>query len=165
MYTFTAGDLALARRLAKVRNDKPGIQSKKFSGHSEEATHYLGLLGEIAVARYLGLSVNEKRLLGGDKGVDLVYNKRTVDVKVRPRRGWQMLFNPDLSDCTADLCVLVWLIGERRAEIAGWTWGANVWLFAEPVEYRKGCPRWGIPNDLLSQPEELLLLGKDASRV
>jgi hypothetical protein len=165
MYTFTADDLTLARRLAKIRNDKPGIKSKKFSGHSEEATHYLGLLGEIAVARYLGLSVNEKRLLGGDKGVDLVYNKRTVDVKVRPRRGWQMLFKPDFSDCLADICVLVWLQGERKAEIAGWTWASNVWLYAEPVEYRKGCPRWGIPNDLLSKPEELLLLGKDARRV
>ena len=49
--------------------------------HDPIITNAVGMMGELAVARLLGVSVDTSVHAGGDGGVDMVYRKKTVCVK------------------------------------------------------------------------------------
>jgi len=145
-------NLELAHRLAILRNGKEnmGITTKRFGDLTDERTHYVGLLGEIAVAAYLGVPVDETERLAGDMGVDFLYNGLTIDVKTRTKEGWDMLFYNDWSDLRADLFVLAWAnLYSKVITLAGWEWADEIKKVARPMQYRAGNPRWGVRSALL----------------
>ena len=154
--TYTAKiDEALrlkAARLARLRNakNKRGIASKRFSDHTDERAHYIGLLGEIVTADYLGLEVDELERLGGDGGTDLVLGGLTIDVKTRTRVGYDLLFYEDLADARAEIYVLAWAnLRMGLVTLAGWLWDSEVRLLAVPMEYRQGQKRVGVKANQL----------------
>lgn len=112
--TLGADDCRLAEHIASGRNGtqvKAGLRSKKFGDLPDIATHLMGAKAELAVARLLGLRVNERLIIGGNKGgVDLVTPLgATLDVRFRSERG-RSLVSKDArgSDMRADIFVLVW---------------------------------------------------------
>ena len=69
---------------------------------SDIQMHYVGLKGEYAVAKFLGIELDMDILLAGDAGHDLVFRDRTIDVKVSQK---DLKFFP--GKFTADIAVLV----------------------------------------------------------
>lgn len=128
VYALTEEDLALASRLAHLRNDRKeamGIRSKKFDpSKSEWDAHYQGILGELGAARALGLDVDEEEILSGDQGVDLTLpSGLTAEIRYRTRRHWDFALNgPDISYLKSDVGILVWPgMSPDTVELVGWT--------------------------------------------
>lgn len=104
---------------------------------SDIQMHYVGLKGEYAVAKFLGIQLDMEILLAGDSGHDLVFKDRTIDVKVSQK---DLKFFPGAF--AADIAVLVqphtykaaWHKAERddrvgkpifawkHSLISGWVW-------------------------------------------
>lgn len=136
---LTSDDQDLASRVATVRNDKPSSTSKRLGSRTDLGTHLIGLYGEIAVSRYLGLDIDETSRPGGDNGVDFVYNGYTIDVKTRPQVGYDLMFYDDWSDLRADIFILVYINEETMvAKLPGWAWDYEVVLTARQQKDRRG---------------------------
>lgn len=72
-----------AKRLAKLRNDKPDAANLKFeNGHSDFYVHYLSTLAEIAWGITTKWRV-DKEFKYGDSGIDFAHNRKTYQVKAR----------------------------------------------------------------------------------
>jgi len=76
--------MALAYRLATERNEKPdGVPNRRIAGrHSDWELNYAGVRGEIAVAQYFGVPIDERFYAYGDgKAPDLRVGRWGVEVK------------------------------------------------------------------------------------
>jgi len=87
---LTNEDIDKAREIAKKRNEKEKYFGRGRHGHlsdkagGSEASHASGLIGEIAVAKYFGVEIDEKIYdKHGDDGYDMVIDSLggKVDVK------------------------------------------------------------------------------------
>ena len=128
IYEFTDADLALADKLAHLRNDRKeslGITSKKFDpSKSEWDAHYQGILGELGAARALCLPIDTTELLSGDGGVDLHLScGLSAEIRYRTKRGWDFALNGgDISYLNSDVGILVWPgMRDNSVELVGWT--------------------------------------------
>lgn len=109
--TLSRPDMALARWIGRERNAaKVGLPSRKYlsTAMTDEEIHVLGAMAEVAVARLFGIEPDRRFYRHGDGGVDLRLGGRTFDVKMRSRRGADLLIQPDMSDFRADYIVLCW---------------------------------------------------------
>lgn len=109
--TLSRPDMALARWIGRERNAaKVGVQSRKYLSTTltDGQIHILGAMAEVAVARLFGIEPDRNFYRGGDGGVDLRLGGRTFDVKMRSRRGTDLLTQPDMSDFRAEYVVLCW---------------------------------------------------------
>lgn len=101
--------------------------------------HYLGLLGEDALAQFFGVPEGldtEVYADGGDGGVDLRVNGATIDVKTARRE------NPSLTvdvyeQLTADYYVLASQLGERTIRLIGYA----------PREFVANARKWERDGD------------------
>jgi hypothetical protein len=67
----------------KQIQNKSGLPNKRISNNTDYNIHYIGMLGEIAVGKYLNIPVKTEILKGGDGGVDMLYNGKSIQVKTR----------------------------------------------------------------------------------
>jgi len=108
---FSDEELLKLFRLARQRND-PKQRKWKSQGWNRNksalAGHYDGIMAEMAVAKLLGVEINEEIYEGGDDGSDLVLpDGRTIQVKHRGQRDWDYALNSaDLDDFITDIGVL-----------------------------------------------------------
>ena len=71
---LSATDIILAAHYAGTIEDAKNINSVKNNGKYKMngfAAHYIGMLGEVAICKYLNINVQSNITFGGDGGVDL----------------------------------------------------------------------------------------------
>lgn len=97
-----------------------GIPSTKLDrNRSQVDIDEAGLQGEWAVASLLGVQLDERSLLHGDGGTDLIYKGKRIQVKHNRHQGGDLYFNT-LEDFDADIAVLTIPGGENAVRIVGW---------------------------------------------
>lgn len=105
-----------------------------------EKIEVLGVAGEIAVRRYLGLS--EEVHDGFDNGVDLLYHGKRIDVKatvLTPKLSYRFLQWPAWKLVKADIIILTAVnIDLRSAVIVGYATKEEV--LKAPVNYTRADP-------------------------
>lgn len=114
-----------AQKLADQRNNKKvGVKSHRINdGVSDYAIHFYGILGEMAVAEWLGLNIDSTHNPnGGDPGYDFKYNNLKVDVKYsRDPRGCLLFKNK--ARFRADIAVFTRALVRNESgvvQIVGW---------------------------------------------
>jgi hypothetical protein len=78
------------------------------------------MMGEIAVARVLGVEPDTSIHKSGDDGYDLVWRDSTWDVKTRGEPNKDLLIYPDMCDFRAKFCMLCWLMRPGVIGIVGY---------------------------------------------
>ena len=115
--TLTTAEVA---RVSKFANDlcdykrSIGVKSKNFDKGriSDYSLTVFGVLGEVAVAKYLGVPVDYDFYPGTDGGKDLEYAGRIIQIKTATKRT-DLIFD-DLNDFQADIAILVKHLGGNR---------------------------------------------------
>ena len=108
-------DLLLAAHIAgmirgvkQVQLGASNVRNLKISAMDDFQVQYVGLLGEVAVAKVLNIPVRADITTGGDGKVDLVYSGLTIQVKTSThahlRCERELIFN-DRSDFPTDVAV------------------------------------------------------------
>lgn len=133
-------EIAGARNQIKIDND---IVSHKWTDEKSELDiHTLGMAGEYAVSRLLGVPVDLNIHVCGDAGWDLTDKKGIfrVEVKTRGKPGWDFALNSDnLKDFQADIGVLVWPTRQSDTfEVVGWTTKVHLAFAGEVKDFGKG---------------------------
>jgi len=118
-----------ACRLARLRQEakeKSGAKHRVDWVEAGFGSHWLGLMGEMAVGRYLGFNVDRRILPGGDDSIDLQDSNATIQVKTRainlrtmPLHKLEMIFPPDTT-FAADYFVLCRMVNITTIELIGW---------------------------------------------
>lgn len=150
-------DMAAISAIAHGRNsakEAAGVRSKKFdASKGEEEAHLIGVMGEYAVAKYLGLNIDRVVTLHGDGGRDLTaLDCLSIEVKTRNRRGFDFAMNSArTSDIKWDVGVLAYKTGSNVIEIAGWI---------SKVSFLSRCTveNYGYGDRLKVGPEQLFAL-------
>lgn len=84
-------DIEMVQRITFARQDKKRrhrVRTKKYDVKRDDfGVAYLGFFGEVAVARMLCIEPDERVLVGGDGGTDLVFAGRRLQIKttISPR--------------------------------------------------------------------------------
>ena len=163
-YRFTEEDERQIQALARARNYhkvREGIASKKYDdSKSEREVHEKGLRGELAAARLLGLSVDQRPRRNGDGGADLKFEcGLTCEVRYRTVRGYDFaLGSASVDSLRADVGVLMWPAqAGSGAELVGWTSRVHVALQGKTKNYGHGDRLVVEPSDLLA-PRSLFSL-------
>lgn len=108
---FTDREIKFLKVLASGRHYlkdivKPNRQSVARWGNTQEQADMLGVMGEYAVAKYLGLPFDTSINLEGDGGeTDLMLGKHNIQVKSTKYKTGRLVFN-NLKEIIADLFVL-----------------------------------------------------------
>lgn len=96
--------------LAQRRNGnkrKHGVADRACSTIGSEAIDEDGIVGEIAVASWLGVDIDRDVYVGADRGFDLTSARgSTIDVKTTRKPRGRLFFN-DTASFKADIAVLV----------------------------------------------------------
>lgn len=93
--------------------------------HSDDFTefglHYVGAMGEFAVAKYLGLEIDNRILPGPDEGEDMQSPLGSIQVKTRTFTGKKVdLFFNSIVDLKASIAVGIQIINPTRLRFLGW---------------------------------------------
>ena len=155
-------DLAEVERIARGRNDRKeqvDVKSKKVDvTKGELGAHLMGLRGEYAVGKLLGLPLDEDCWLHGDNGVDLEVAGYTFSVRTRGANGWDYaLMCTDTSEFNTDFGVLAWAPDRTPniVTIAGWTTRDHFVHNKKLVEYISGKKRWALDPEKMFGIESL----------
>jgi len=116
-------EMAAGRKFAKnisSQNKNPNGYIKGF--RNKFISDFVGIIGEIAVGKYLELPVDMEVYQGNDGKYDFIYHDRTIDVKANSYPNGQLYFYSH-RHFKADIAVLtVPLVKEEYSyvKIAGW---------------------------------------------
>ena len=75
-----SGMLSGLKQIQAIRNQ---VVNKRISDKTDYNIFYVGMLGEIAISKYLGIPLNPEVLVGGDGGIDMYYKGQSIQVKTR----------------------------------------------------------------------------------
>lgn len=83
---FTGDELAYVQKMADERQAvkmaaKVAVRDNSYRGGGNADLHFIGLLGEIAVARLVHGIIDLRSYLGGDSGQDMLIHGAKVEVK------------------------------------------------------------------------------------
>lgn len=124
---LTGHELEKCDILAKMRNTKKeNVKSRRIDqNRSDYDIHFMGLLGEMAVAKYLGIGVDvNHNINGGDKGNDFIYQGKKVDVKYTDEIDNPLLVFNNLYRFKSTFAILTRPVEKHcrhRVLIEGWT--------------------------------------------
>lgn len=117
-------DIRKAYRLASNRNSSYlSIDGGRIYGsQTGRDAHVTGLVGEIAVAQFLGSSLDENVYSGGDDGFDTILNGITIDVKSTKTEALDRpeLIVPAHPEPNAHLYFLTHWIADREVRLIGY---------------------------------------------
>jgi hypothetical protein len=145
---FSATDVARVYEIATARFETKRAVGSVDKRIARDATSVeidaRGVLGELAVARFLGLPTDPilELYAGGDGGADLTTpGGATIDVKTGGR--WYYDFairSTRVGEFRADLGVLCWLNADtpQRVAVAGWLTRAEFHKMAQTVNFGYG---------------------------
>lgn len=159
-FHLTPVHLKLASTEAERRqsyNESKGLKGRNNAPQKGDAAlkmHYLGCIGEVAVAFYLGM---DDHLFQSETPVrnsrDLPCN---LEVKTRSKHGYDLLIQ--LNDDPSKLFVLVTydsINDSNTANIVGWAYGKNVMRKELIREFVRGRPCYAVPQKELNDIETL----------
>jgi len=118
---LTDDEVNRVREIASIRDsNKKGFSSTRhWTG--KESTHFVGLLGEMAFAKYTGLDLDDTNYrYKGDGGIDFAKDV-TCQVKTTNYKNPSILcFYDHLNDFTADYAVLTYRESNNVIWLCGW---------------------------------------------
>ena len=122
---FGAFEMQYLCMVAERRNcgkQPNGVKNRKFDSQNDFSTNLHGVMGEFAVAKYLGLKLDHSvGLSGDDKISDMRRGDQTIQVKTNMWR-WNAcyLYFNSLDLFRADIAVLAKIKSATEVELAGW---------------------------------------------
>jgi hypothetical protein len=124
--------------------------------------HHLGVKGEKAVSKIIGVPVDRETYDHGDPGYDFIYAGRTLDVKMFGFTGSNVEFYIQSDNhFTADIGIGVQNICDTRVRILGWITHKNFHKLAHWSDYGAGLGRQlAVHGWELIPIEEILTLGE-----
>jgi hypothetical protein len=139
---------AIAELLGRERyrmSRAAGVQDRKVSGQSVEKTDFLGVLGELAVARFLNVCPDWS-IRPRSGGVDLVFRGRAFDVKSTDRVDGRLIATTRVN-ADVEAYALVVVVGDE-ARLPGWVWKRELIAPGRLVDLGRG-PVYALPQDAL----------------
>lgn len=129
---LNANDIKLAAHYAdvfqqnKIRLQTNGIvKNHKVSNETDFGVMYIGLLGEIAVGKVLGIAMRTDVTVGGDGALDMVYNNCSLQIKTTSfgftSGNLRYLIFNRLTDFVADLAILCAVKNAYTIQLLGFT--------------------------------------------
>lgn len=119
---LTAPDIVEAKRVASLRQmNKEGLNSTQrfHAGETSLDGHVLGVLGELAVGRFLGADIDKKRRQEGDQGFDFEIRGITIDVQTTPYDPGFLKYDEAKHRFRADIAVMVEQVSILEYKLAG----------------------------------------------
>jgi hypothetical protein len=146
-----------AARQRAAREATKHHSQMKSPNFSEFGLHYVGAMGEYAVAKYLGLDLDYRILSGPDDGTDLQSVIGSVQVKTFSFTGKKKidLFFNSISDFKASVAVGVQIINPTRLRFLGWITQEQFINESDSKDYRHGGVRSFVSEDKLTGIEVL----------
>lgn len=161
---FTDEEVAYMHWLAEERRcpkRAAGVYDRRVDEDMDpQDMDYVGVVGEAAVGRWLGVPFNQFSGLHGDGGeYDIKFHELKLQVKGTRYLAGRLLFTT-LDKFTAHAGVLVTLNNDSTANIAGVISRAKFMSNYTYSELKKGCgPQYHIGQEYLSPIERLLRFG------
>ena len=147
---------AAARRTNYARSTN--IKNQRFAkDQSDLSVDYIGIIGELAVAKVLGLEMDFDKV-GVDYGIDFIYGDLKVDVKTRSHPKTELIFK-SMKAFKAQVAVVAKFKPENCVEILGCISRKKFRKHERPTVYE--CI--GVPKELLSPIETLINYKEDNS--
>lgn len=115
-------------RSTKIKNQR--VDKSK----SDKDVDYIGMVGELAVAKALGLEMDFEKVVGIDHGIDFTYNNYTVDVKTRSYPGNDLVFKTHEA-FKAEVAILAQFKKENCVNIIGCMSKERFERYAKPTHY------------------------------
>ena len=145
----------VAERRNVVKAPHGTVNLRKCS-RSDFEVHLLGVMGELAVARWLGVEVDTSVSASGDDKVsDLVHNGVRIQVKTRTVQEKPIyLFFNQREQFRADVAVLALVLGPARVQVAGWIRRQDFLDQATAADFGYG-PRVVVTMDKLNPSSEM----------
>ena len=103
-----AGMMQAVKQMQMLKGD---VANHRISNLSDFSIHYVGLLGEVALGKVIGIKPNVNITVGGDGNVDMTYQGMTIQVKTSTHKNLNhpqiryLIFN-SIEDFSTDLAVL-----------------------------------------------------------
>jgi hypothetical protein len=161
-----------------------GIKNRVFADLDKLTVDYIGLKGELAVERGLGIKMDRNIYSGGDNGDGCLADGTQIVIKYNHRSNGHLMINrrsdfPDESIgiltqglCAPNNCQCRKMDSSESIKIAGWIKGSDFWRICSRSDWGVGN-RWWIPQSRL-KPIRLLrsriyveeeLMDRDARRL
>jgi hypothetical protein len=146
--TLTAGELSFAGKIGRRRNDEDDAAGLSKGGaflgldESGYAQHILGVCGEMAFAKFLGIKYVPPQMKAVDVG--------GYEVRTASKAGYRLIVRP--RDADAKKFVSVVKISDSTFTIQGWITAAEAKEVGESKNPPKGSnagPAWFVPNNKL----------------
>lgn len=119
-FAFAHINIVASHRYA-AREATKNHSLKHSDDFSDFGLHYVGAMGEFAVAKYLGLEMDNRILPGPDEGEDMQSPVGSIQVKTRAFSGKKVdLFFNSIVDLKASIAIGVQIINPTRVRIFGW---------------------------------------------
>jgi hypothetical protein len=64
-----------------VQKDRGEVVNRRISNQGDFAIHYAGMLGEVAISKYLNIPYRTDITVGGDGYVDMTHHGQTIQIK------------------------------------------------------------------------------------
>lgn len=157
---FDLQEVALVAAQRLVVKEANNITSLKFDqGQSEFEIHYVGALGEKAVAKFYGSAVDHETYMVRDDGIDMTINRFTTQIKTTTFGGGDPFFFMNSMDCfTAEIGIGVQYLSPIRLRIGGIISRKKFERTAQRKNFGYGV-RLAVPFSELAPPDALYLRG------
>lgn len=123
---FNKEEIDACRKGAKLRYQfarNSDLENENYASDPERqegsALDYLGIRGELAVAKAFDLHFDPLRGMGVDNGIDLFWNDVSIDVKATPYLNGKLLFR-SLNKFKSEIAVLTIEVQEDSFRVPGW---------------------------------------------
>jgi hypothetical protein len=114
-----------------------------------------GVMGELAVASILGVTIDPEIYPNGDGGVDLKYKNATVQVKNNMARGKDLYFYvTEKEQFKSSVGVLTRPVSMTQIQILGWISKESFLLHCQPINFGYRT-NYGVNQNQLDEPEFL----------
>lgn len=143
-------EFRIAEHLAAARTiSYSEVDDGPLGDQDQYHAHLTGVLGEMAAAKAMETSIDDRIYARGDAGEDLQLGGYDVDVKTTSTR----VRRPDLlvradREHTADVYILAHRIDQRQIRLLGWIDRETV-TKREPEQFPAGTPNYVVPIDEL----------------
>jgi len=159
LVTLTKAEISQCKQAAALRwqlaRASGVVNQRKDTDSSDDDVDYLGIRGELAVAKVLGCDYTPSAL-GIDEGIDMFINDLSIDVKSTFHQSGKLLFK-SIPAFKSDIAILVTATAwEEKMNVCGWVSLGRFKEKAEESDFGKGTC-WTMDQDQLAPLKNLWL--------
>jgi hypothetical protein len=145
----------VAERFTVVKESQRKNGWKHDQKQSVFSANVHGVMGELAVAGFLGVKIDHTIYQNGDGGNDFRYKNATIQVKTNMGRGNDLyLYVPEKEQFKSSVGVLTRPVSMTQIEILGWISKESFLLQSEPINFGYRT-NYGVNQNQLDKPEFL----------